>query len=222
MRVGGIRAWAVAVLGVCAVFSAAWAQLGTGPRERYERRTRGVDIDDIVKDLRSEEGEKRLEAVRRLGESGEPGAVQYLVGALGDPDVRVRAKALDMLAQMRATEATPVLVQYLFLRTTDRAMKKRILAALGEIGDVRAAKPIVDFLRRDLDPESCGTALFALGEIGAPEAEPVLREFAQTSDDPTLRRLAREALAKVERRQAAVASEAKEPAETFLQPRVPR
>ena len=103
-----------------------------------------------------------------MSESTDPAAVAYLVQALGDPDMRVKAKAIDACGTLRATDATPVLVQQLFLRGTDPEVKQRILAALGKIGDPRAAKPIKEFLGRDLDHATRGTAIFALGDIGAP------------------------------------------------------
>jgi len=190
-------------------------------RRRYEQRTRGTNIDDFVRKLQSDEPEKRLEAVRSLGESRDEKAVEYLLQAVGDPDVRVQAKAVDMLGSMRAAEATPVLIQYLFLRSTDPQLKTRILAALGKIGDARAARPVAEFLKRDLDPETRGSAIYALGEIGSADAEDTLDRFSRSDANPRIRRLAAEALAKVRQRQAIQAVEAKEPAETFLPPELP-
>ena len=94
-----------------------------------------------------------------MSESNDPKAVEYLVQALGDPDMRVKAKAIDACGNLRATDATPVLIQQLFLRGTDAEVKQRILAALGKIGDGRAAKPIQEFLSRDLDHATRGTAI---------------------------------------------------------------
>jgi HEAT repeat protein len=190
-------------------------------RNRYEKNTKGTSIEDFVKKLESDDAEKRLEAVKSLGATKDTKAVEYLIQAMGDSDVRVQAKAIDMLGEMRATDATPVLIQYLFLRTTEDQMKQRILAALGKIGDVRAARPIMEFLRRDLDPATRGTAIFALGDIGAPESADALSKIAQADKDQTVRRLASEALNKVQRHQAVQAQEVKGPSETFLEPKGP-
>src|SRR6266404_3736268 len=190
--------------------------IGDESRQRFQKQTKGVSIDDFVKKLASDEPETRLQAVRSLGESKDAKATDYLLQAVGDPDIRVKAKAIDMLGHMRATEATPVLIQYLFLRTTDPQMKTLILAALGKIGDARAARPIVEFLQRDLDNSTRGTAIFALGEIGSSEAEEALKQVLQNEQDGTLRRLANESLAKVHQRQASQSAEAKEPSTTFL------
>jgi HEAT repeat protein len=145
--------------------------------------------------------------------------VEHLIAALGDPDMRVEAKTVDVLGELRATDATVVLIQHLFLRTTEPQMKQRILAALGKIGDERAAKPIVEFLQRDLDSATRGTAIYALGDIGSPDALETLEQLGQTDSDPTVRRLAYEAANKVRLHQSAVSKEVKA-AETFL-PKAP-
>ncbi len=190
-------------------------------RQRYEKNTKGTSIDDFVKKLESQDAEKRLEGVKSLGASKDNKAVEYLIQALGDPDMRVQAKAVDMLGEMRAADAAPVLIQYLFLRTTEAQMKQRILAALGKIGDARAARPIMEFLRRDLDPATRGTAIFALGDIGAPESAEALSQIAQADQDATVRRLAGEALNKVQAHQAVRQKEVKGLSETFLEPKAP-
>jgi HEAT repeat protein len=203
--------------------SAATAQINSNQmRQRYDKHTKGTSIEDFVKELSSDDPMKRLEGVKSLGSSKEPKAVEYLIQALGDPDIRVKAKAIEVLGDMRANEATPVLVQYLFLRTTDAGMKQLILASLGKIGDTSAARPLIEFLQRDLDRATRGTAIFALGEIGAPESIEPLAEIARTDTDPTLRRLANEAKSKVEAHQAVMKSQVKGPSETFLKPEGPR
>jgi HEAT repeat protein len=190
-------------------------------RQRYEKSTKGTSIEDFVKKLESDDADKRLEGVKSLGASKDTKAVAYLIQALGDSDMRVQAKAVDMLGEMRATDATPVLIQHLFLRTTDAQMKQRLLAALGKIGDVRAARPIMEFLQRDLDAATRGTAIYALGDIGAPESADTLSQIAKADDDATVRRLAGDALSKVQQHQAIQQKELKGVPETFLEPKQP-
>ena len=122
---------------------------------------------------------------------------------------------------MRATDATPVLIQQLFLRGTDQEVKQRILAALGKIGDVRAAKPIEEFLGRDLDHATRGTAIYALGDIGDPGSLEFLQNLERTEPHPTIKRIAREAQVKVLYQQSVRQTEAKQPLNTFLQPDQP-
>jgi HEAT repeat protein len=210
------------MLGMSLLGARADAQISSGQmKQRYDKSTKGTSIEDFVKRLESDDPEKRLDAVKSLGASKDGKAIEYLIQALGDSDVRVQAKALDMLGDMRATDATPVLIQHLFLRTTDVQMKQRILAALGKIGDARAARPIMEFLQRDLDPATRGTAIFALGDIGSPEAVDTLSQIAQADQNPTVRRLASEAKSKVEQHQAVMKNEVKGPSETFLAPKGP-
>lgn len=222
-RVKSARYIVVALAALLASAALARAQgniggFGPSAQDRYTKRQKGsiASIDEYVRRLESGDADERLGAVRSLGESKDEKAVEYLVMAVGDQDVRVRAKAIDMLGHMRASEATPTLIQYLFLRTTDPQMKSLILAALGKIGDERASKPIVEFLQRDLDNQTKGTAIFALGEIGSSDSEEVLGTVVQSNQDRTLRRLANEALAKVKNRRDAASVEANQPADTFL------
>jgi hypothetical protein len=141
-----------------------------------------------VRKLQSDDPEQRLEAIRGLGEINEPKAIEYLVAAANDPDMRIRIKAIDTLGQIRAKEATPLLIQQLFMRDTDLGTKRRILACLGKIGDTRATGPIVDFMARDVDPAVRGNAIYALGDIGDPAAIPALDALAKDGADPALAR----------------------------------
>lgn len=218
---------AVGCFGVCGLTAALFvggvaapsaAQISADQvRQRYEKNTKGAGFDDYVRRLNNDDPEKRLEAVKSIAESKDKRAVEYLLQALGDTDMRVKAKSIDVLGSLRATEATPVLVQYLFLRSEAVPVKRRILASLGKIGDARAAGAIAEFLQRDLDPAMRGTAIFALGDIGATESLEALAAIERSESNATLRRLASEAASKVRYHQALLQNEAKEPRATFLQ-----
>ena len=206
----------------CAGATAARGQISADQvRQRYDRQTKGGSIDEFARDLRSEDPADRLKGVKSLSESTDPKAVEYLVQALGDADMRVKAKAIDACGNVRAADATPVLIQQLFLRGTDPEVKQRILAALGKIGDVRAAKPIEEFLGRDLDHATRGTAIYALGDIGDPGSLEFLQNLERTEPHPTIKRIAREAQVKVLYQQSVRQTEAKQPLNTFLQPDQP-
>lgn len=192
-------------------------------RQRYQRQSQSsANLDEQVRKLRSDDPLERLEGVKGLRATNDSKAFEFLIQAIGDRDVRVRVKAIEALADMRATPATPVLVQHLFLTTTEVPMKQRILAALGEIGDPAAARPIIELLQRDLDPATRGTAIYALGDIGSAEAIETLEKIAEADADAVQRRLAAEALAKIRHHQAQRAKEARGPSETFLEPRIPQ
>jgi HEAT repeat protein len=213
-----IGAVAVAVVGV----RAARGQVSADQvRQRYERQTKGGSIEEFARQMDSDDAAERLKAVKSLSESNDPKAIEYLVQALGDTDMRVKAKAIDACGNVRATDATPVLIQQLFLRGTDPEVKQRILAALGKIGDPRAAKPIQEFLGRDLEHATRGTAIYALGDIGDPDSIEFLQTLERTEPHPTLKRLARDAQAKIRYQQAVKQTEAKQPLNTFLNPDQP-
>jgi HEAT repeat protein len=143
-----------------------------------------------VRRLKNDKPETRLEAVKSLGDSKDPKAIEHLLTATADVDIRVKVKAIDYLGNLRATDATPVLVQQLFLREVGPGIKQKVLIALGKIGDPRGAEPIMEFLKRNLDPQTKGTALFALREVGNDSVLTFLDDFARSESSPPLRRLA--------------------------------
>lgn len=190
-------------------------------RERYDKQTKGAGVEEWARKMNSDDPLERLEGVRSLSEATDPAAVPYLVQALGDDDMRVKAKAIDACGAVRAADATPVLIQMLFLRGTEAEVERRILAALGKIGDQRAASSIVEYLGRDLDHATRGTAIYALGDIADPETLVFLDDLSGSEAHPTLKRLAREAAAKVRYQQSVKQTEAKQPLDTFLKPDQP-
>jgi HEAT repeat protein len=162
-------------------------------RERTEKKKKGTNVTEWVRRLRSDRPETRLEAVKSLGESKDPKAIDPIIGATEDTDIRVKVKAIEYLGNLRATDATPILAQQLFLRDVHPGVKQKILIALGKIGDQRGAEPIMDFLRRNLDIPTKGTALFALRAVGNDNVLTFLDDYAQTEPSPPLRLLAQQA-----------------------------
>jgi len=162
-------------------------------RERGEKKKKGTNLTEWVKRLRSDRPETRLEAVKSLGDSKDPKAIDPILGATEDADLRVKVKAIEYLGNLRATEATPILAQQLFLRDVHPAVKQKILIALGKIGDQRGAEPIMDFLRRNLDIPTKGTALFALRAVGNDHVLTFLDDYARSEPSPPLRQLAQQA-----------------------------
>src|SRR5216117_96181 len=149
-------------------------------RDRYRKPENSQKLSDSVRKLKSEDVEERLDAIRTLGQMDDPKATEALVAAASDLDTRVRIKAIDALGHVQAKDATPLLVQQLFMRDTDLGTKRRILASLGKIGDRRATGPIMDFLSRDIDPAVRGNAIFALGDIGDQASLPCSRPWPRT------------------------------------------
>jgi len=196
----------VAVLGIVAGAVTTASAQGVNPldgrgslRDRYEKPRQQQKLDDAIRKFGDEDVPTRLEGIEGLGQSAEdPKAIQYLMQGASDPEACVQAKSIDVLGDNKVKEATPLLVQQLFMRDTSLAAKQRILAALGKIGDPRATKPILDFLARDIDPTVRGSAIYALGDIGDKTAIPPLEKLAKNTTDDTLRGLAQSAIRKIE------------------------
>jgi HEAT repeat protein len=140
----------------------------------------------------------RVEALRMLRDVDDPKANFLLIRALSDPDTRVKVKAIDILGSRGNTDSVPTMCQLLFLRSTEAVVKLHIAAALGRIGDSRGAKPLIEYLREVTDERGRGTAVFALGEIGDRSATDVLSTTATNDSSSTVRRLAQQALQKID------------------------
>ncbi len=140
----------------------------------------------------------RVEALRMLRNVNDPQADFLLIRSMTDPDTRVRVKAIDILGGRGTTEAVPTMCQYLFLRSTEAVVKMHIAAALGRIGDSRGAKPLIQYLYEASEERGRGTAVFALGEIGDRSATEVLTTAATEDPSPTVRKLAQEAIQKID------------------------
>jgi hypothetical protein len=185
--------------------SLARAQYGASPyhagppdtRGRYDRARDGGSVDDWAKLLDAPDPKERLRGVEDLGQSPDPRAVNHLLKAIGDPDLRVQARAIDYLGAHRSSDATPLLVQKLFLSGAPGALRQRVLTSLGRIGDPSASRPILDFLAQEQDPDVRGTGIYALGEIGDVTIRDDLKQLGDREKDPRLKRLVDEALVKI-------------------------
>ena len=180
------------------------AQIDTyGAVRRYNRVSKGTNVNEWHRRLFDDDPQVRLDAVESLGKDGSPNTVKPLLDAVNDSDPRVRAKAIDYLGRIGSPVATLPLTQYLFLKDVDKATKQRILVALGRIGDPDAVPRLIDFANETQDHElRCG-ALFALGEIGDEGAMPCLEHY-RASDNPHEKRIAEDAIGKIKQRLAAV------------------
>jgi len=137
-----------------------------------------------------------LERLRYVSDSAE--AAELLFRGLNDSDVRVRIKAIDVLGARGADDAVPPMDQDLFLRETPAIEKLHLVAALGRIGDTRGTLPIVEYLDETDETASRGTAVFALGEIGDPRANDSLIKIVRNDKSAMVRKLADEAIEKID------------------------
>jgi HEAT repeat protein len=169
-------------------------------RMGHQRAAKGgdVSVENATKQLASDAPDTRLAGVKALANANNSQAVAALIKAVGDPDIRVQAKAIQELGDARAREATLVLTQQLLLHSSDAKMQQLLVASLGKIGDPTSAPALMEFLRRHLDATTRATAIYALGDIGAFDSLPTLERIAATDEDQTVRRLAREAADKIQ------------------------
>jgi HEAT repeat protein len=187
--------------------SLARAQLGINPyhagpqdsRGPYEKALSGTDVDQYGRRLESTNVKERLIAVEDLGQSDSPRAVTYLLKAMGDADLRVQSRAIDFLGSHRASDATPLLVQKLYLKDIPKGLRQHVLTALGRIGDPSASRAIVDYLAQEGNKDVRGTGIYALGEIGDISVQDDLRKMGDQESDVRLKSLVDEALTKIAR-----------------------
>jgi hypothetical protein len=161
------------------------------------------DDADLIKEAKRKVGDADprvrvdgLEKLRFVADSAD--ANEILFRGLDDVDVRVRIKAIDVLGARSNRDAVPSMAQALFLRETPPVEKLHLVAALGRIGDSRGTLPVMEYINETDDVDSRGTAVFALGEIGDPHANDTLIQLVKTDQSPMVRKLAREALEKID------------------------
>lgn len=155
----------------------------------------------------SAEESRRAQAIRSMGRSKSPMAVEKLINAMSDLSHRVRSQAAEALGHTGAEEAVESLVQHLADEESD--IQAEAAEALGRIGHTRGIDPLFQALRNE-DLRVRISAIRALADIGGKEVReqlfwmfceefdrntfPTLVEALSTSGDlrivkPTLERL---------------------------------
>lgn len=99
---------------------------------------------------------------------------------LEDPEADVQAAAADSLGALKLTEAFEDL-QQLYDRTEEWLVKFSIVAALGELGDLRAFELLETALQSDNELIKTA-AIGSLGELGDNRAVPLLIPYASDQD----------------------------------------
>lgn len=205
---------AIIFVGALALPLPVLAQAGyTGPRgpssilQNFEtvgpQNQSGKADEELIKEAKSRFADAdprvRVEGLEKLRyATNQTDSTEILDLGLNDLDVRVRIKAIDVLGARGVNDVVPLMSQRLFLRQTPAIEKLHLVAALGRIGDTRGTLPILEYLDEATDQDSRGTAVFALGEIGDPEANDKLIQIVQNDKSPLVRRLAQEALEKID------------------------
>ncbi len=173
-------------------------QSHTGMEQHAAKETPFKIIKDVKLGLKDADPNVRVTELNKLRPLDDPEVNGILIQSISDPDVRVKIKAIDILGAREANAGVPPMSSMLFLRSTEPLVKLHLVAALGRIGDVKGELPVMQFLTEEQDERARGTAVFALGEIGSDKASPMLNRIIAGDQSPMVRRLAQEALQKVD------------------------
>jgi HEAT repeat protein len=131
--------------------------------------------------------ERRTRLITEVGQAGRAGDVEYLLGALSDPDESVRRFAAQRLGKLGDQSAVPALLDA--LGRPDPGTQASAARALGTLRSPLAVDSLIDIAasrRRGRSPRVWSLA--ALGWIGQPKAYDTL--IAQLDDKEWLVRRA--------------------------------
>ncbi len=171
-------------------------------RGRADKESPFKIIKDVKLGLKDADPNVRVQELKKLRNLADPEVNKILMESLSDPDIRVKIKAVDLLGARQANEGVASMSQLLFLRSTEPLLKLHATAALGRIGDARGTIPVMEYLQEETisgdDDRARGTAVFALGEIGSDKSNEILSQVASNDKSDMVRRLAREAIEKID------------------------
>ncbi len=166
--------------------------------EKWESRDAIPVMIDLVRD-KGEDRSLRIVIILTLGKWKEKTALAYLSKiALDEKDEPfVRYKAIQMLENFSQEQATDMLINVLEMPIKGRSfLAERAIIALGNRKDKRAVRALISLARKDVGPILKKRCILSLGEIGDPEAIPLLRKFLK-GDNRMLRDYSAQVLEKI-------------------------
>jgi len=128
----------------------------------------------------------RLRAVSYLG-SRNLDAVKKVIA--GDPDVRVRERAVSGLANSRQPEALDLLIS-IAKADNDSRLRAQAVSGLGRKSGPKVVTTLTGVIDNDADPNVRRRAMSALQSMPEGEGVPVLIQMARTQRNPELRKQA--------------------------------
>jgi HEAT repeat protein len=160
-----------------------------GERMRALTESRKLEIADrfeLVNIASSDRNARiRYDAVSQMATVGTHDLAASLVvlrdRLLHDPEIDVKAAAADSIGALKLTAAFDDL-QNAYQGTNDWMMQFSIIAALGELGDVRAFELLVDVLTNNSNDLIQIAAIGALGELGDPRGLDLLLPLVDNPD----------------------------------------
>lgn len=154
-------------------------------RKLGEDRLR-IAVRDLIEKLDDPSAEVREESALALGRIGSPDAVEALVRKLDDPNADLRPQIARALRQSHDRSSVAALVRR--LRDGDRETVSESARTLGEIGDARAAEPLMEVLQGSSDSKVVSASSEALAKLGEMAAIYDILPRLQNTTNPVLKR----------------------------------
>jgi HEAT repeat protein len=123
--------------------------------------------------------QRRVQAVNRLAEIGDPAAVEPLIRTLLDKDDVVRLAAADALGRLGDGRATSALLP--LLKDQNPGVRTAAAGALGALGDAKVVDPLMPVLR-DSHWEARVATLESLGRLRDPKATEAVADCLRDPD----------------------------------------
>ncbi len=150
-------------------------------------------VKPLVELLRNGTSDKKISAVKVLGEIGDPAALKPMQNLLRDADSFVRCAAVYAIERANFRDAFPALVSA--LKDTARNVRLAAALALGTMGNDQTVLPLIQLLN-DQDWEIRRAALESLGKLGDTRAFPSVAKHLDDTDKE-VREVAADALGNV-------------------------
>lgn len=119
----------------------------------------------------------RTQAINSLAEVGDKDSASLVALHLSDENARVRREAVDALLRLGATESGGEIAQ--LIQDPDPSVRQRSADALGRMKYSGGKDMLLEALSDSVE-DIRGEAIASLGEIGARDAAPVLRNMYET------------------------------------------
>ncbi|WP_435096846.1 HEAT repeat domain-containing protein [Halarchaeum sp. P4] len=135
---------------------------------------------DAIDVLKEKAQRRNLTAVKALGKTGHPDAVDGVADYIdSDSNPNLQKTALRAVGELGATEYTEDVAQWLVAENED--VRSQAARTLGLLGDTRAVAPLRDVLADDEETEGVrASAAWALYQIGTAEALEAAAEHTDT------------------------------------------
>ncbi len=138
-------------------------------------------IDEIVKDLYSDDNDRRIRAIQILGLLKKNPKIRELMATLvQDRNEKIRATAVNLLGRIIGPENQELILS--LLNDKDKRVKANTVEALEAVGNKKII-PILLRYRKDPNNRIRGNVLKALFTLGYSDIEPDLLEMLKNSDN---------------------------------------